>query len=160
MKGSSTALEGANANIGVAAACNHLPEMCTCAKVNCSSCKFMAKKVDVILHLDSLVWTRVATRITARAETLAPLVVQLVDILQRNSARLWIVYKSRDLGTIADDISKSMMDAVNKEMRDRGCEQLGDKNRIRVESMQEVRQAREIAMQADARAPAVEESEP
>ena len=45
-------------------------------------------------------------------------------------------------------------------MRDRGCEQLNDQIRIRVEDMQEVLQAREIAVQAAAKPVMVEESEP
>ena len=108
----STFLEGANCIVGVLIAAE----------------QFGAQ--DVIVHMDSLAWVMLTRRLAAKSESVAPLIKVLALLLAKLHVRLFVVHQVRELGTVADDISKFAMSAVNAEMSSRGLVGLSLRNRV------------------------------
>ena len=78
---------------------------------------------DIVVHMDSNAWVCVTRRNSAKSESVAPLVRQMSLMLASSGVRLFVVHQKRELGQLADGISKKEMVTVNAEMHARGlCE--------------------------------------
>jgi len=85
---------------------------------------------DIVVHMDSNAWVCVTRRNSAKSESVAPLVRQMSRMLAMSGVRLFVVHQKRELGQLADGISKKEMVAVNAEMSARGLCELSPERRV------------------------------